>query len=88
MNGGLFDRALFALDRQPARPDIDVKPFGLMAVLIKLITHDGDGDRKRADEEVEDVIAGHAYLRCESQGLTARIADQDYHGDARLRFRP
>ena len=33
-----------------------------MAILIKLIAHDRDGDNERADQKVEDIAAGHAGL--------------------------
>ena len=33
--------------------------FGLMAVLIKLITQYGDGDRKRADDKIKHIGANH-----------------------------
>ena len=32
----------------------------LVAILIELITEDDDADRKRADDEIEDVAAAHA----------------------------
>ena len=41
--------AFISLNREAARAELDVHAFGLMAVLIKLITLYGDGDRKRAD---------------------------------------
>jgi hypothetical protein len=51
--------ALFALDRQAARPEFDVHAFRLMAVAIELIAHNGDGDRKRANDKVKHVGAVH-----------------------------
>ena len=41
---------LFALNGQPARSDFDVEAFGLVAILIKLVAHHGDGDHQRADD--------------------------------------
>jgi hypothetical protein len=37
--------SLFALDLQPARPEIDVHALGLVAVLINLIAQHSGGDR-------------------------------------------
>jgi len=50
---------LFALNRQAARPKLDMHAFGLMAVAIKLIAHHGDGGRKHANNKIKDVGAGH-----------------------------
>lgn len=50
---------LFALDRQAAGTDIDVESLGLVAILVELIAHHGDGDRQRADNQIEDVAASH-----------------------------
>jgi hypothetical protein len=51
--------ALISLNREAARAEFDVHAFGLMAVLIKLVTQYGDGDRKRADDKIKHVGASH-----------------------------
>ena len=51
--------AFISLNREAARAELDVHAFGLMAVLIKLITQYGYGDRKRADDKIKHVGASH-----------------------------
>jgi len=54
--------ALISLNREAARAEFDVHAFGLMAVLIKLVTQYGDGDRKRADDKIKHVGASHGQI--------------------------
>ena len=56
---GVLLFAFISLNREAARAELDVHAFGLMAVLIKLITQYGDGDRKRADDKIKHVGASH-----------------------------
>src|SRR5438132_1082430 len=51
--------SLFALDLQPARPEVDAHAFGLMAVLIDLIAQYGGDDRQGTDHKIKHVIASH-----------------------------
>ena len=55
----LVQPALFLLDRQAVGADIDTHTLGLLAILIELITHHGDNDHQRADDEVDDIAATH-----------------------------
>jgi hypothetical protein len=50
---------LFALDRQSVRADIDMQPFGLVTVLIELVSQDRDGDDQRAEDQIKRVAAIH-----------------------------
>jgi hypothetical protein len=59
------------LDRQPAWPDIDVHALRLVAVLIKLITQHGDGDRQRADYKIKHVAASHGGFPFDEIALSA-----------------
>lgn len=51
--------ALFALDRQAAGAEIDMHALRLVTVLVKLVAEHGDGYRKRADDKIKRVGAGH-----------------------------
>jgi hypothetical protein len=51
--------ALFPLDRQATRPDVDVDALWLLVILIELVAQHGDSDRKRAENEIKYVVAGH-----------------------------
>jgi len=46
----------------------------LMAVLVELIAHHDDRDRKRADDEIKDVGASH--VRLSLAGIRIRKADE------------
>src|SRR5579863_4351559 len=64
---GSATAGLFALDRQPAGADIDMEPLRLVAIPIELIAHDGDGDRQRADDQIEHVAAVHGAAPSKSE---------------------
>ena len=67
--------AFISLNREAARAELDVHAFGLMAVLIKLITQYGDGDRKRADDKIKHVGASHGGVpRRNRFSLIAKVA--------------
>jgi hypothetical protein len=51
--------ALLLLDRDAGRADVELDAFRLLAVLIELIAEHGDHDHQRADNEIEEVVAGH-----------------------------
>src|ERR1051326_2253885 len=50
---------LFLLDRDALLADVDVDAAGLLALLLELIAEHDDGDDQRAEDQVEDAIAGH-----------------------------
>ena len=46
---------LLLLNRNPARPDVDLRALRLLAVLIELIAEHRDHDDERADDEKDNV---------------------------------
>jgi hypothetical protein len=50
---------LFFIDRQTVGANVDTQALRLLVLLIELITHDGDDDQKRADDEIEGIVATH-----------------------------
>jgi hypothetical protein len=53
-------RVLFPVNRKTVRTEVDMHALWLMAVLVELIAHRDNRDRKRADDEIKDVGASHA----------------------------
>jgi len=66
--------SLFTLDRQAARPKLDVHTFGLMVIAIDLIAQHRDSHRKRADDKIKHVGAGHGRIALDAFTL-ALIAE-------------
>ena len=71
----LFERrVLFTVNRKTVRAEVDMHALWLMAVLVELIAHHDDRDRKRADDEIKDVGASH--VRLSLAGIRIRKADK------------
>jgi hypothetical protein len=51
--------SLFALDRETFFAEIDVQAGRLFLGLVKLIAEHRDGHHQGADDEIENVVAGH-----------------------------
>lgn len=63
---------LFAVNRKTVRAEVDMHALWLMAVLVELIAHSDDRDRKRTDDEIKDVGASH--VRLSLAGIKFRTA--------------
>jgi hypothetical protein len=50
---------LLLFNRDAGGADVELDAFRLLAVLIELIAEHSDHDDERADEEIEEVAAGH-----------------------------
>jgi hypothetical protein len=56
---------LFFIDGQAVWPNVNIQTR-FLAILIELITHHGDDDDERADDEVDNVTSAHGLISLKS----------------------
>ena len=61
-----MDAELFFIDRQAVGANLNIQAR-FLAILIELITHHGDDDDKRADDEVDNVTSAHGPISLKSK---------------------